>query len=439
MTVTYDGTDIITSTYATRFVKHESVADRDISLAAVAREDGQVFISERYGAKTIRLQGTIKGSSQSDLESKIDGFTELFSRPQKNLDIDFGGGTRRYVATCSRHEFDRDHYHLSIVPWTAEFVVPSGVGKDTGTTQPTAADGDTINFDPSNPSLNGATSFTIAGSKSPKPVVTLGNLSFGSTVRGIEYKNTDTGQRLIITYPGSWGSSRTITIDFENKTVTGDVVDGVVKTLNFYGEFPDFRIGTNNFKITPGGIVNQKSADDLITDTLSTSITIQATSDYKAQSFMVPYHDETFKGIVLATYKEGTPGNMTWRIETDNGGKPSGTLVSADATGVISPSDMTTSLSYITDYSTNPFTLKANTLYWLVLKASATLNGSNRYFLGLSKYATYARGRSRYSVDTASTWTDFTDKTDLMFRLLMGGSQASVSVDHTVTYHKTYL
>jgi hypothetical protein len=439
MTVTFDGVDLITTTYTTRFVKHESVADRDISLAPLAREDGQVFISDRYGAKTIKLQGTIKGSSQSDLEQKIDTFTELFSRPQKQLDIDFAGGTRRYIATCAHHEFDRDFYHLSIAPWTAEFIVPSGVGKDTTTTQPTAADGDTLNFDPSNPITSAATSFTILGSKAPKPVVTLGNLTFGSAVKGIEYKNTDTGQRLIITYPGTWGSSRSITIDFEAKTVTGDVVDGVIKPLNFYGEFPDFKIGTNHFSITPGGIVNQKSADDLITDTLSSSITIQATSDYKAQSFMVPYHDETFKGIVLGVNSQGTPGNMTWRIETDNGGKPSGTLVSADATGTIGLSDMTTSLSYVTDYSTNPFTLEANTLYWLVLKAGATLNGTNRYFLGLSKNATYARGRARYSVDTGSTWTDFTDKTDLMFRLLMGGSQASVSVDHTVTYYKTYL
>lgn len=438
MTVTFDGTDIITTTYITRFAKHESVAKRDISLASLARADGQVFVAERYGEKTIKLQGMLKGSSQSDLESKIDAFTELFSRPEKNLDIDWGGSTRRYVATCKEHNFDRDFYHLSAVPWTAEFVVASGVGKDTTTTQPSAADGDTINFDPLNPVLDGSTSFTIAGSKAPKPVVTIVG-TFGSVVRGIEYKNTDTGQRLIITYPGSWGSSRTINIDFENKTVTGDVVDGIVKTLNFYGEFPDFKIGTNNFRITPGGIVNQKSADTLITDTLTSEITIQSTNDYKAQGFMIPYGDQTFRGIILATYKQGTPGNMTWRIETDNAGKPSGTLVSADATGVIGPVDMTTTKSYITDYSANPFTLVANTPYWLVLKGAATLDASNRYFFGLSKLATYPRGRVRYSIDGAATWIDLTDKTDLMFRILFGGSQASISVTHTVTYYKTYL
>jgi hypothetical protein len=100
--------------------------------------------SERYGAKTIKLQGTIKGSSQTDLESKVDAFKELFSRPQKNLEIDWSGGTRRYIATCQHHEFDRDYYHLSIVPWTAEFIAPSGVGQDTSTTEPSDANGDTI-------------------------------------------------------------------------------------------------------------------------------------------------------------------------------------------------------------------------------------------------------------------------------------------------------
>src|SRR5262245_30774345 len=130
MSVSFDGTDLITTTYLPRFVKHESVGTRQLDTMALSRSDGEVLIADSRGKKTISLQGTLKGSSQSDLESKIDAFTELFSRPEKNLDIDWSGGTRRYVATCTAHAFDRDHYHLSIVPWRAEFTVLSGEGKD---------------------------------------------------------------------------------------------------------------------------------------------------------------------------------------------------------------------------------------------------------------------------------------------------------------------
>lgn len=432
MSITFDGTDLVTTTYMTRFVKHESVADRAFSLIPQAREDGSVLISERYGSKIIRLQGIIRASTQADLETAIDTFTELFSRPEKNLDIDWAGSTRRYVATCQKHDFDRDHFHLSVVPWTAEFIVPSGEGKATSTTSPTQADGDILGNGVSTP-------ITLLGSKPPRPTIVLANLSAGSNVRGIEYKSVDSGERLIITYPGSWGNSRTITIDCENRTVTGDVVDGITKALNFYGVFPHFQVGTNNVLLTAGGIVNQTSADTTLSDASTTAIVINSTTLWKTQSFMVPYSDDTFKGITVAAYKTGTPGNITWSIETDNAGKPSGSLVSADATGTISAVDMTTSLSYVTDYSTNPFSLSANTVYWLVFKAAATLDGTNLYTFGLPKTNTYARGKARYSNDSGATWTDFTNKTDMMFRILFGGSEASVAPTHTITYYKTYL
>jgi hypothetical protein len=71
MTVTYDGTELVNATYITRFVKHESVAPRTVIAGQLAREDGEVFIAEKRGRKTIQLQGVLKGSTQADLESKI--------------------------------------------------------------------------------------------------------------------------------------------------------------------------------------------------------------------------------------------------------------------------------------------------------------------------------------------------------------------------------
>jgi hypothetical protein len=434
--IQYDSVELLNLTYMPQFSKHESAPDRTLMSMPLAREDGEVLIAERYGKKVIYLQGTLVGTSQSDLESKIDAFKELFGRPEKNLDISWQAGTRRYVATCSRHSFDRDFFHLSVVPWTAEFTVSTGEGKDTAGTSATATT--PLAFVP--PTAAAGT-IVFSGSKGPRPTIALSNLDFGTLVRGFEYKNVDTGERLVVTYPGGWGNDRTATIDCDAKTVTGDAVDGVTKTLNFFGMFPKFAIGTNNIQVTCGGIVNQKSADNALADVSSTTNLMDSTAREYAQSFMVPYSDQTFQGIQLAIKKTGAPGNITWRIETDNAGSPSGSLVSADATGTITAGDATTSMSYIVDYtnSGNPFTLSANTTYWLVVKGGATLDASNKWEFGSPTSATYARGYAKLSTDTGASWANFGSKTDLSFRVLHGGGQGTVSVVHAVTYYKTYL
>lgn len=438
--IKFDSTEILDSTHIPRFVKHDSIPDRVFNALSLARDDGEVYISDRYDKKVITLQGTLIGTSQDDLDGKIDTFKELFSRPEKNLDISYNSSTRRYVATCTKHDFDRDHYHTSAVPWTAEFTVATGEGKDTGTT--TAASNVTVTFTPPSSSSTGLTSVTFGGSKGPRPLVALAFPNFDTFIRGFEYKNTDTGERLVVTYPGGWGNSRTVTIDCDAKTVTGDVVDGITKTLNFFGMFPKFKVGTNNIQITCGGIVNQKSADNALTDLSTTTQGMSDTTREYAQSFMVPYSDQTFQGVQLAIKKTGTPGTITWRYETDNSGAPSGTLVSSDATGTIAAADVTTSMSYIRDYANSgaPFTLAANTVYWLVVKAAATLDASNKWEFGCPTSATYARGYAKLSTDTGSTWASFGTKTDLSFNILYGGPQGiTVNVGHTVTYYKTYL
>ena len=245
----------------------------------------------------------------------------------------------------------------------------------------------------------------------------------------------------MITYPGAWGNNRTVTIDCEEKTVEGDVVDGVTKALNFAGVFPRFKIGTNTIKITAGGLVNQKSTDDEIAEvTTGTSTVFDDNSHLFAQSFMVPYTDETFQGIIIAVRKNGAPGTITWRIETDDNGEPSGSLVHANATGTILAADVGASVAYITDYSTNPFTLEANTVYWLVFSAISLSTGVDWYTFGRANDSSYPRGLG-LKFGGASWAAIAATKTDLAFRILHGGIgvTSADTVLHTVTYYKTYL
>ncbi len=426
-TIKFDTTEIATTTYNPQFIKHESNPERILTTLQLAREDGEILIADRWGIKKIQLKGILVGTSQADLESKINTFKELFSRQEKNLDIDWNGGTLRYVATCSKHEFDRDHFHILFVPWTAEFTIVSGEGKDTSTTK-------ALNEHAPSGSNPYTDSFTLDGSKPGKPVITVAPNAYwpSSDIKGIEYKNTDTGEKMQITYATSYLSTAAFVINCLLKKVLVNSVE-----QKFYGIFPKFKIGTNNISIKLGGLVNQSSGDESI-GLIGTSRLLNNTNTKISQSFSVPYTDTTFQGIILALVKTNSPGNITVRIETDNGNKPSGTLVDANATFTIAAGDVGGSNAYITKYSTNAFTLQANTKYWIVISA-ASVDGSNYYEVGAYSASTYTKGNAKYSTDGGSTWNDETIANIYSFKILYGGVAATQTLKHTVEYTKTYL
>jgi hypothetical protein len=431
--IKFDNTELITTSNFPRFVKHESDPERDITSLTLAREDGEAFIDERYGIKKITLQGVIIGATQTALETAIDTMKELMSRVEKNLDIVYAGGTRRYVATCSNLEFDRDHFHILFCPWTAEFTILSGEGKDTADTTP-------LNEHSVTTTTPGTDSFTMAGTKPGRPVITLKGANWPSGVRGVEYENTDTGEKIIITRNSSWNNDDQIIIDCDQKKISDDcgglvslAVDG-----KFYGVFPKFKIGTNNIKITVGGITIQKTLE-ANADDVSGDLIIDDDTDMMAQSFSVPYADSTFKGIIMALKKAGTPGNMTIRIETDDGGKPSGTLADANATFTIAAADIGTSRAYITKYSTNLWGLSGNTKYWIVI-SGASLSAGNEFGAAMTLAAgKYPGGSVKYTTDGGSTWTPQSATSSLVFKILYGGAVGASTVKHTVAYKKTYL
>ena len=431
--ITYDSTEILNTTYAPRFVKHESDPEREIQSFVPTREDGEVLVSERFGTKRIILSGILSGSDQDDLEGKIDAFKELFSRLEKNLDIEWEGGTRRYVATCERHDFDRDHFNIAFVPWTATFIVLSGEGKDTSETL--ARDEEIVGV-----TTPGTDAFTLSGSKPPRPVITIEGANFNSVTKGIEYKNTDTGERIVVTRDESWPTVAVVTIDCEKKRVDTQIMT-TVEDGPFYGVFPKFRVGTNNVQISAGDIVNQKSPDDVLGDT-DTSSLLNGVNDFFAQGFVVPYRDVTFQGITVVLDKAlGSPGDVTIRVETDADGEPSGNLADTSGSGstmTISSGDIGAK-GYVTGYTAAPFTLEANTKYWIVVSA-AGVDGSNRYdiYYALTSAGIYTKGVALLTTDAGGTWTDGAEE-NLAFRVLFGGKAGGASVLHTVAYKKTYL
>jgi hypothetical protein len=123
---------------------------------------------------------------------------------------------------------------------------------------------------------------------------------------------------------------------------------------------------------------------------------------------------QTIKGVELSLEKaNGTPGDITVRIETETASKPSGTLVNAAATLTI-PAFTTATYGWISADFAVAFGLTTATNYWIVVTIAAGANDNN-YKWGSVTAGGYAAGNNATSADGGATWTAGTK--DHLFRL----------------------
>jgi len=128
------------------------------------------------------------------------------------------------------------------------------------------------------------------------------------------------------------------------------------------------------------------------------------------QSFQIQNSSLVSQIDILFTSNSGSPsGNVTCRIETDNAGQPSGTLVDSNATLAITP----TASSWNAFAFTTPFNLTANITYWIVLNCDNQANDVAWYVMG-SATSQYALGNRGYTQD--GSWNNSAD-TDLGFKV----------------------
>jgi hypothetical protein len=281
----------------------------------------------------------------------------------------------------------------------------------------------------------------MAGSKPAAPTITLEFTTAHADMHGIEFVNTDNDERIVITSSGDWDDT-TLIIDCPNKKVMHDV-SGVSVEVPFYGVFPSFQIGTNNFKITTGGFVNQQSSKTTLSDPESGTINFASTNTRFAQSFSVPITDATFQafrfGLTRASAGGSPGGNFFCLIKPDDGtGEPdmgAATILSIS----IPHTDVNAfpNYEYVLGAAAAPAGLNAHTRYWIVIGAAGA-TGSEYYLAALPTDNTYARSSTpQISLDAGSTFNDSSGV--LAFQALFGGLPKATNIDLTVSYVKTYL
>jgi len=141
-----------------------------------------------------------------------------------------------------------------------------------------------------------------------------------------------------------------------------------------------------------------------------------------AQSFK-PSAPAPLTKMTLNIKKTGTPSDLTIKIVTDAGGKPSTAVL---ATGTISASLVTASYNFIDVTLSSTPSVTANQTYWII--AIAPVSATNYFTWGLDTAAGYSGGGAKYSSNwnvANPTWTSISG--DLGFMAYLTGVATSIS------------
>lgn len=210
----------------------DSLADRALSIYALAHANASVIPFDSFPSKTIPVTGTIVGSSTADLDSRLDAFKAYFNGKDKNLDIEYNSSTRRFIATANGLSIKRSA-NKKYAKFSLQFFCTIPFGTDTSNTTALNATARTGNVY--------SDSYTFLGSAPAQlPVVTITLTAVSSTgSQQLAWGNNDTGQGIVIT-SSTWLAGDVLVIDCVNKTVKINGVD-----VDFSGAFPEFSPGSH--------------------------------------------------------------------------------------------------------------------------------------------------------------------------------------------------
>lgn len=223
----------------TNVIDHTDGPDMLMSLLALADADGSSIPAINYPSKPVALAGVIKGSSQADLDSRIDTFKGYFTGKDKNLDIAYGSSTRRYIATAGVPKIQRKQRS-----YMAVFQVPltctNPFGLDTSATALFATHtGSTVATFTETPTVGGNAPFQL-------PIFTITLTALTGAGDYVLISNDNNNQEIML-YGLGLVAGDVIVIDCVERTVT---VNGV--EVDYYGTFLELEPGANSITYTDG-------------------------------------------------------------------------------------------------------------------------------------------------------------------------------------------
>lgn len=235
--ITFDGYNLQSSTVIVKDISHEDISAKSLNIQGFSIQNGGKLTSVDFDAKVIKLTGTIKGTSKSNLETNIDNLKRALNGTEKDLDIEYETGTRRYIATMKSFAVGRKYYTIDVIEFSLEFIIsnpPFGLGLDTSTLEDL---GNTNTFASTVTGTHDGT-LDFGGTVSPTPII---KITFNSAL-GCKAVILD-----VVDEDGELSKTRIDKTHFED----GDVIeiDLVEGTIQLNGEDIDFRFGFPKFSL----------------------------------------------------------------------------------------------------------------------------------------------------------------------------------------------
>lgn len=223
----------------TNQIDHTNLPDKIAALFATADANSSSIPAINYPSKKINIAGIIKGSTQANLDSRIDTFKGYFTVKDKNLDITYGAGTRRYVATPNIVSVVRKEKSL-YAEFAIEFVCTKPFGLDTSNTDlwtaKTAFSSATFTETP-----------TIGGNAPIQlPIITIDINSLTGAGDYVQISNDNNNQEILI-YGQSLAADDVIVIDSVERKVTLNGAE-----IDYYGTFLELEPGSASITYTDG-------------------------------------------------------------------------------------------------------------------------------------------------------------------------------------------
>ena len=164
--------------------------------------------------------------------------------------------------------------------------------------------------------------------------------------------------------------------------------------------------GNDLYSVTAGAVVKEAITNHSARGFYGGS----GTREKVAQSFQVSSGAITCAKVALYLSKTGLPtDNITCTIETDDAGKPSGTLVDVNATKLLAASTIAVGPDWVEFAFAGTFSLSQSTTYWIVLARSGARDESKyvgwRFVHGTGD--TYADGN--FEEQNSGTWENVVD------------------------------
>lgn len=242
-TASYNSNSLNTYSPSTRVgisitdIQVTDLPDKITPIAPLAATDGNVPSRATYPRKRVVLEGFVAGSTENDLDARIDALKAIFSQDSKNLDIYYNGASRRYVGVVDSMPVPRRQRGMFATFTVVLTCQP--FGSDTSSTSLFSAANYTSDAYTATPTIGGTAPIQL-------PIFTITIDAKTGAGDFIQLANDNNGQIMLI-YGLGLTDGDVLVIDSVTKTVTlnGNQVD-------VYGTFITLEPGASSITYTDG-------------------------------------------------------------------------------------------------------------------------------------------------------------------------------------------